>query len=87
VGEYGLQVGLRVYPNPTSDFIFVQGEQAIEAGHTFVLTDALGREWAQAPLAAMISSIDLRGLPSGVYFYRIVAPSGLVRQAGKVMKN
>ncbi len=86
VGEYGLQVGLRVYPNPTSDFIFVQGDQAIEAGHTFVLTDALGREWAQAPLAALISSIDLRGLPSGVYFYRIVAPNGLVRQAGKVVK-
>jgi PKD domain/Secretion system C-terminal sorting domain len=87
VGEYGLQVGLRVYPNPTSDFVFVQGEQAIAPGHVLILTDALGRECVKSPLAAMISSIDLRGLPTGVYFYRIEQADGRVRQAGKILVN
>jgi PKD domain len=87
VGEYGLQIGLRVYPNPTSDFVFVQGDQAIPAGHWLVLTDAMGRECVKSPLAAMISSVDLRGLADGVYFYRIEQADGRVRQAGKVLVN
>lgn len=68
---------VRIYPNPTSTILHVEGA---EAGSTIELIDILGRKCAMAQL--LNSSIDVSGLVSGVYVVRV---NGVV--AGRVVKE
>jgi hypothetical protein len=65
--------GVSVYPNPSTGIIYVDADLA--AGNfDYVVTDANGRVIAKATngvKAASTSTIDLRGVETGVYFIRL----------------
>jgi hypothetical protein len=65
--------GVSVYPNPSTGIIYVDADLA--AGNfDYVVTDANGRVIANATngvKAASTSTIDLRGVETGVYFIRL----------------
>lgn len=54
---------LRIYPNPTTDVITLEGEP----GTTLRLTDLAGRQLLQFNILHPIFTIDLAPLPSGTY--------------------
>ncbi|MGB2129132.1 MAG: T9SS type A sorting domain-containing protein [Flavicella sp.] len=65
--EANAVAGLSVYPNPASDVVNVSAAESIEA---VSLVNALGQTVA-APFNG--SSVDVAGLPNGVYILTVVA--------------
>lgn len=66
-----LSAGVRVYPNPVGSTLFLQGADAATA---YYITDATGRTVAASAVAGKIATIDVAGLPQGIYF--LVVHSG-----------
>jgi hypothetical protein len=83
--QAGHSQGIRVYPNPARDFVFVQPSQPLRGQFSIKVTDMMGREVLRQPLAALVSTLDVRGWASGVYVYTI-EQAGSVLQSGKVVK-
>jgi len=69
----------RVYPNPARDRVFIHAESPISE---FRLYDSFGRKVrAQQQLSAREASMQLGGLPSGLYYLNAVADGYLYRRA------
>jgi hypothetical protein len=69
-----------VYPNPTSDILFLSG---VAAQSEFVLTNSLGQiVLTQTLSGTAIQPIDLGGLAEGVYYYTTV--SEVTERSGRV---
>jgi len=74
---------LRHYPNPASDFIFVDcGELQPKAIFVF---DENGRELRRIACDNNIIAVSLMGLPSGTYFLKAVSSDGTTA-VGRFMK-
>jgi PKD repeat protein len=83
--ETPTQEGVKVWPNPMSDYLQVQLPPRSEAA-TLVLYDMLGKEVLRQPLATyFINKIGVGQLPSGTYLYEI-STADMVVQSGKLMK-
>ncbi len=76
----------QVLPNPVTDLLTIR-LPALLPGHPlrFALTDAYGRTVREAALLDFETTVDVAGLPAGMYFWR-VSVRGEVLQAGKVVK-
>lgn len=74
VGTVGLEdvdgVGPKVYPNPTSDHIFISGIENLSKSHTLMIYDVTGKKVLESFIAAD-AAIDVSSLKSGVYSYTI----------------
>ena len=77
----GQATGLRAYPNPTNALLTVAGATA---GSQATLRDAAGRVHLARSLDGA-GQLDLRALPSGLYFLSVTTPAGTFRQ--KVVKE
>ncbi|MCH9663169.1 MAG: T9SS type A sorting domain-containing protein [Gammaproteobacteria bacterium] len=64
--------GVVLSPNPTSDVLFVRG-----AASRITLLDVSGHVVLSQPLGAQ-SSLDVRGLPAGLYVAQITTPEGII---------
>ena len=76
---------VNIYPNPTRDKImFIHDSSNVIK--TVSLTDLTGRTYLQIPYQSSLlyQEIDLRNLPSGVYFLKIEGDMG--EQNVKVVK-
>ncbi|MCH8546814.1 MAG: T9SS type A sorting domain-containing protein [Cryomorphaceae bacterium] len=60
-----------IHPNPVTDVFSVSATFPLETYSVWKLTDAMGKEIRTGILANDELSIDIRALPSGVYFFRI----------------
>ena len=68
--NYQKQSLLKVYPNPAKDYIvFETSESGING--TVVLMNIFGEEIVKKELPAGKNVFDIRGIESGVYFYKI----------------
>jgi hypothetical protein len=76
---------VRLYPNPVQDFLIVQFPTA-RFGYSLSLSDALGEVVLTSPLQSLITSVDMRGLVEGLYFYTIKDKEGRVVLTEKVVK-
>ena len=76
---------VRLYPNPVQDFLIVQFPTA-RFGYSIGLSDALGEVVLTSPLQSLITSVDMRGLVEGLYFYTIKDKEGRVVLTEKVVK-
>lgn len=74
-------VQFKIYPNPASDIITIQTEQAQEKT-VLQLTDITGRVVFSSLLRNTKTSIDVSALPEGIYFYNIFI-NDLKQQTGK----
>ncbi len=63
-------MGLKVYPNPTTDHIFISGIENLSEGHVLVIFDITGKK-ALESIIVPEASIDVSSLKSGVYSYTI----------------
>jgi len=59
-----------VAPNPATDR-FVLDAEAAAIGQTYRLIDALGREWKSGRVEQASQTVNLEGLPAGVYFLQL----------------
>ncbi|MEL7421731.1 MAG: T9SS type A sorting domain-containing protein [Bacteroidota bacterium] len=69
-----LNESLSVFPNPASDYIFINSAD-ITAEDQVVILDATGRQ-VQAPQAldGQTSRIEISGLPAGLYYAQVFGP-------------
>ncbi len=63
---------IRLFPNPTTGLLTIEGAAKADA---FAVTDALGRQ--MATLGATGNSLDLRAVPSGIYFLSVRHAAGV----------
>jgi len=65
---------IKIYPNPAKGYINVSGNESIKG---MSIIDISGREvFHLTPInpESSIQKIDLKGIPSGIYFIRVDAP-------------
>jgi hypothetical protein len=85
VDELIYDSAVRVFPNPCSQSITVDGQGNVSHGTSdLFLFDALGNTVRQTALIAETSLIDLNGLTPGIYFYQIINENG-VSAAGRLV--
>ncbi len=77
----------QVLPNPVTDLLSIR-LPALLPGHPllFALSDAYGRTVREAGISDFETTVDVAGLPAGMYFWR-VSVRGEVLQAGKIIKT
>jgi hypothetical protein len=79
-------VEVRVYPNPVSDYFFVHFAEPVYDA-VLMLYDAAGKEVLSKSLSAVVSTIDVRNLPGGLYLYSICDKEDEVIKTGKIVIN
>ncbi|MGB3799102.1 MAG: T9SS type A sorting domain-containing protein [Lewinella sp.] len=65
----------RLFPNPTSGRLQVNGLPSDEA-YSYVVVSATGKQMSRGQLTASGRFIDVRALPSGVYFLQVRSSDG-----------
>ncbi len=64
-----------IFPNPTTDGVFVQNEVPFPAQTSFRLFDMVGRMVLRKPLDGKLNRIELNEVSKGVYLYSIITGS------------
>jgi hypothetical protein len=72
-----------VFPNPASEVVYVEYSMAY-ASATFSLTDISGKTVLEKTLTDNKSNVNISGIPTGTYIYRITHPAGL-NETGKMV--
>lgn len=78
VRQLDLSPFIKVFPNPTTDQVFVQS--SLNTTAQLALFDVTGRLLLQDSLVAPTKELSLQALPSGVYWLRIWSDEGLMVQ-------
>ncbi|MCX2740631.1 M43 family zinc metalloprotease [Pontibacter anaerobius] len=66
---------LTVYPNPTSDYLYIEQPARILVRHV-ELINSVGKTILTAEARSRTLQLDVRHLPPGVYFMRLVSTNG-----------
>ena len=66
--------GLKVYPNPTKDIIYIEtGSYAVMKGHSLNITNNLGQQVFSTAISKERLSVNVAGLgKKGVYFLQLL---------------
>ncbi|WP_170110178.1 LamG-like jellyroll fold domain-containing protein [Flavilitoribacter nigricans] len=67
---------VKLFPNPTSDFLHISLDDPTQDAELF-LSDAMGRVLLQQQLSGSRGTLDLKGLPAGVYWVRMIDRDGV----------
>ncbi|KAA3625167.1 MAG: T9SS C-terminal target domain-containing protein [Flavobacterium sp.] len=70
-GEFISEIDIAVYPNPTSNYVNIEMENA-ESEAMIILFDVHGRNLRQEPFLSKMR-LDVSALPAGIYFVKIGA--------------
>jgi hypothetical protein len=74
-----------LYPNPTGDELFVSLQEEPDSPVTAAVYDISGRLWQQAAFTG--NSLDLSGLPSGVYFVKLTDQERFILLQERLVKR
>lgn len=85
VEKWNLNWNLSVFPNPTTNLLFIESQDAIE-GLTYVLTDVAGKTIQQGSLPEIKNAIDLGSLANANYFLQIRVNESQIRMY-QISKN
>lgn len=79
---------VRVYPNPTADWLNIEAEQSAPA-FSLELTDAQGRALLLQPATSSttLRSLDLSGYAAGLYYLRLRTEDRKTTQTFKIIKQ
>ncbi len=87
IDEYSILSGIKVYPNPASDILTFDFQDAVQESTTIQILDVMGRTVYEMEIAEITSDsrikTDVSELPSGIYNYFI--KSGEKRKSGKLI--
>jgi uncharacterized repeat protein (TIGR01451 family) len=75
-----------LYPNPFSYSLTLRSAGAQVLPVVFEVSDAQGRLMKKISISDISTVIDLSGLSSGVYFYRIIGSSDACNEMGRLIK-
>jgi hypothetical protein len=75
---------ITVYPNPSSDKIFIGGETQ---GRDFILYDMQGKTVSFSSNRELTNGIDISSLTNGMYFYKITDKNTGAIKSGKWLKQ
>lgn len=79
------QAGVKVYPNPSGDKLTVEYGESTGNETIFILCDLEGKEVKRTSLTSTgTQTVDLHGIPSGTYLYKIVT-DGTEADTGKII--
>ncbi|HRS54177.1 MAG TPA: T9SS type A sorting domain-containing protein, partial [Bacteroidales bacterium] len=73
-----------VYPNPTNDFIYIEGLKMNNNKLLFKLFDNTGKEIISNYLTQDLNFINIKALPKGLYYYHIFDNEQFIK-AGKII--
>jgi len=79
------QLGIRAFPNPTTDRLYVRIEGGSETDFRIELFDALGRR-LQSRIVGRDSDWPLSEYPAGNYLLRLSSQAGQLVQSFKIQK-
>ncbi len=71
----GKESAIRILPNPAKDFVVVNGLDGTEMIHVL---DATGRKVKEIRATGQEATLELTGLPQGLYHIQIITPQGTV---------
>lgn len=73
VEEYMLDQSVKIYPNPTTDYVFVElGEECINRHQeTVMVFDIHGTLLQSQPVTDKKIQLDMKGYPSGLYLVKV----------------
>jgi len=78
-----------VYPNPTTNTVFVSSTKPYIGKVEFGIYNALGQQVLSKALdlkTLETNAIDISGLPAGMYQYKLVLPIG-IQQGALIIKK
>ena len=77
IGEVAEGCSLRLFPNPASQQVYVELDDAADLSTTtLTLYDAMGRIVLRQPAASTRTSLNVSALPAGLYLLRVSTPAG-----------
>lgn len=82
----GIDFVIKVYPNPTSNFIVLSLSKLSSGDLNYSLYDLLGKELSNKIIHEELSTISMSGLASGTYIL-VVKKKNLTIQTFKITKN
>lgn len=77
--EENTKLDVQIYPNPTSDFVYVNGQEG-----KIIISDVNGKILFDQD-HSMTSKFDISSLNNGIYFIELMTVEGTVKQ--KIIKN
>lgn len=85
--EYsGIELGIKVYPNPTSSLLFLKIDGVALKDLSYQLFDSSGRNIFKDKIKQTETSIDLSSKPSGVYILSVFNTEKSIKTF-KILKN
>lgn len=79
--------GLKIYPNPTENYLNIDVETNFEPQLNFKLDTILGKNPINNYLYSPSNSIDLSMYPKGVYIYTLLNSDYKIIKTGKIIKD
>ena len=79
-------VSVKLYPNPTSDFLEMQINADDLSGYSVALYDFSGKALSSAPVAGETTLVKMQQLPAGTYLLHLLKENAPVK-IFKVIKN
>lgn len=90
----GSTQALRIYPNPTHDFAWVEltptnssESELAHSAHWLNIRDAQGRLCITLPLAQTPAKLDMGRFASGLYFFEVINEAGRVIGQGRLIRQ
>ena len=78
ISEYHDDPDIRIFPNPVVSQLQVVSEEAVI--HTLVVSDLYGRILRRQSVGALEATVEVSGLPTGVYLLTLVCERGAVNR-------
>ena len=73
IGELELEnLGLAIFPNPTSDYIYLNSSKLLEGDNIMIVTDNTGKVTMTKHVASTTERFNIQNLSSGIYNIQVV---------------
>jgi len=85
--EYsGIQLGMKAYPNPASDFLILKMDRLDQGAYSYQLYDALGQMLEYKQITGNETRIDMQNLAPAIYYVNIKSDMQTLKNF-KIIKN
>ena len=75
-----------IHPNPSASYFTLRSNQTITTHHRIELFNALGQSVLKQNISSSTTTVDIRNMPEGIYFYKLFSSKDIVQQ-GKIEKQ
>lgn len=87
INNVKLNILLSVFPNPTSDYLFLQIPDHNTENLSYQLYDMQGKVLSQKQITGSETKISMSGLPDATYFVRVINQENKLVQSFKIIKK